>query len=324
MQALINTAKLLLVLSIVLLSFRAWSQTSTSLPDIEQLRRDVQRQMDPDEFKTVLVGEQETVMVLNEANLPLSKGVIIIVSEAGRNGASQISLAPMAKHFNDFGWATILLTAPNYQWQVQEDQVQTSEAQTTETTQPPPTDQPQEGASSENTDGTQTGSSSDQPAPQTPLESYTAPDTINQKMFEAQELQFTLLMNAAQQEAFNIPGFKVVVAQGTSAAFLAKLYSENRIPIPDAFVAISANWPVKSLNDQVPTFLSQTPVPVMDIYNQWDNKWTTSTARARKVTAEKSLKMHFRQREIIGQALNREQYYYVAREIYGWLIYMGW
>ncbi|XOV81049.1 MAG: DUF3530 family protein [Aestuariibacter sp.] len=283
----------------------AFAQSGMS--ETEKLIADVQRTLHPDRFKKVLVGEQETVFFSNNANLPLNKGIMILVSEAGRNGASKISLAPMARYFNDYGWATLLITAPDYQWQMPEEQATQSSSQ------PQPTD------SAPETTNEEIPKSVDQGVP-----AYDATPVINQTMFDAQEQQFLLLMNAANQEAATFPGFIVVIAHGTSAAFLAKLYSEDQLMAPDAFVAISSNWPVKSLNDQIPNLLARTPAPVMDIYNQWDNDWAKSTAKQRRVVAEKSLKMHFRQREIIGQALNQTQYEYIAKEIYGWLSYMGW
>lgn len=283
----------------IMLSFTIHAQTGMS--ETEKLIADVQRTLHPDRFKTVLVGEEETVFFSNDANLPLNKGIVILVSESGRNGASQISLAPMARYFNDYGWATLLITAPTYEWQSPPDAVMEQPTSNDDSSQAPPP------------------KSVDQGVP-----AYDATPVINQTMFDAQEQQFLLLMNAAYDEARNYPGFAVVIAQGTSAAFLAKLYAEDQIVAPDAFVAISSNWPVKSLNDQIPELLARTPAPVMDIYNQWDNDWAKSTAKQRRIVAEKSLKLHFRQREIIGQALNQTQYEYTAKEIYGWLTYMGW
>lgn len=284
-------------IGLILLLISGIASAQTGMSETEKLIADVQRTMHPDNYKKVLIGEQETVFFINQANLPLNKGMVLLVSEAGRNGVSKISLAPMAKYFNDYGWATLLVTAPDYQWQVNNNIAMSMEK-------PSPDAIPK---------------SVDQGVP-----AYEADPTINQNMFRAQEQQFLLLMNAASDEMMNYPGFNVVIAEGTSAAFLAKLYAEDNLMAPDAFVAISTNWPVKSLNDQVPEFLARTPAPVMDIYNQWDNDWAKSTAKQRRVVAEKSLKMHFRQREIIGQALNETQFEYMAKEVYGWLSYMGW
>ena len=266
---------------------------------------DAQRMMQPDAFRTMQVGEQEVMIVTNETNLPLGKGVIVLVSESGRNGASAISLAPMTEYLNDYGWATILLTAPTLNWQIDESSISSTDDLT-----PAPSDETQQ---------SQPDNSNMDDVP-----SYLSTPSINRKMFEAQEQQFMLLMSAANQEALNYPGFIVVVAQGTSAAFLSKLYAEGMLRAPDAMVAISANFPEKELNDEVGNFLARTPMPVMDIFNQWDNKWTTSNAKTRKIAVEKALKLHFRQREIIGTALKGQQFHYIAKEVHGWLTYMGW
>lgn len=280
-------------------------QSSAILTDWETLKMDAQRMMQPDAFRTMQVGEQEVMIVTNETNLPLGKGVIVLVSESGRNGASAISLAPMTEYLNDYGWATILLTAPTLNWQIDESSISSTDDLT-----PAPSDETQQ---------SQPDSSNMDDVP-----SYLSTPSINRKMFEAQEQQFMLLMSAANQEALNYPGFIVVVAQGTSAAFLSKLYAEGMLRAPDAMVAISANFPEKELNDEVGNFLARTPMPVMDIFNQWDNKWTTSNAKTRKIAVEKALKLHFRQREIIGTALKGQQFHYIAKEVHGWLTYMGW
>lgn len=297
----------LFAITLLLLCFSNWAQAQSSdvMTDWETLKMDAQRMMQPDAFKTMQVGEEEVMIVANETNLPLGKGVILLVSESGRNGASAISLAPMTEYLNDYGWTTILLTAPTLNWQIDENQMATPDDQTQAPS--PESEQPQ--SSGANMDD---------------VPSYLSTPSINRKMFEAQEQQFMLLMNAANQEALNYPGFIVVVAQGTSAAFLSKLYADGTLRPPDAMVAISANFPQKDLNDEVGNFLARTPMPVMDIFNQWDNKWTTSNAKTRKVAAEKALKLHFRQREIIGTALKGQQFHYIAKEVHGWLTYMGW
>ncbi len=272
-------------------------------PTWETQKQDAQRLLRPESYRTMMVGTQEVVIVSHEANLPLAKGVILLVSESGRPGASQVGLAPMTGYLNDYGWATILLTAPTLEWQAEPEQ---------------------ETATGSPTDASTEQQSSGEDGQALPVPSFDAPLSINQAMYQRQEQKFMLLMNAAMQEAQNYPGFIVVAAQGTSAAFLAKIYADGQLRAPDAFVSISANLPQKDLNNAVADAIARTPMPVLDIYNQWDNEWTTSTARARKVTAEKALKLHFRQREIVGPAINRQQFQYIAKEIHGWLTYMGW
>lgn len=272
------------------------------IDDHQQLQQDVQRTLHPDEFKTLLMGVDETIVFINESNQVLTKGAAILISETGRNGASQIGLAPIAPYLNDFGWTTILVTAPKLDYEKDiADDTGTPETEPTEPAAP-----------------------NDLPPPNQAIPSYTSTPVISQSMFQQQEQAFQLLLNAVEEERRNYPGFSLVIAQGTSAAWLAKLYSEESLPLPDAFVAMGINWPQKDLNDQVPEFLARTPAPVLDIYNQFDSDWTITTSKQRQVTAIKSLKLHYRQRELIGQQLDKQQFEYLAREIHGWLTYMGW
>ena len=261
--------------------------------------------MRPETFRTLLLGEEETVVVIQESNQALSKGAAILVAETGKNGASESGLAALAPFLNDFGWTTILVTAPSLDFDSTEEN----------------NDVP------ESNDAVAASASNDPnnlPPPNQRIPSYTSTPIISETQFQQQEQDFQILMNAVEQERQNYPGFSLVIAQGTSAAWLAKLYGDQQLPEPDAIVTLGVNWPQHDLNILVPRILARTPVPVLDIYNQFDSDWTLNTAKERKVEAIKSLKLHYRQREIIGQRVSRQQYEYLAREIHGWLTYMGW
>ena len=78
------------------------------------------------------------------------------------------------------------------------------------------------------------------------------------------------------------------------------------------------------LNKQVAGYFAEAGMPLLDLYNQWDNKWTLSTAEQRKIAAAKALKLHFRQVELIGVPIGQGQHRYMTKQIIGWLTYMGW
>jgi hypothetical protein len=131
-------------------------------------------------------------------------------------------------------------------------------------------------------------------------------------------------MQSLLDKSTEYPGFVVVVSEGTTAAWLAKMYNEQLVTEPDAFVSLSAYWPQIELNDQIAGYLANTSFPVLDMYSQWDNKWTITTAEKRRIAAVKALKLHFRQTELIGVPIGQGQHQYLTKQIIGWLTFMGW
>lgn len=287
-------------------------QAQHRIDDLDALKHDMERSLHPEQFRTLLLGEKETVVVVRESNQALSKGAAILVGETGKNGASKSGLAALAPLLNDFGWTTILVTAPTL------DLDPAAENSSSEDTQPAPN------ANESNADNQDDADPNNLPPPNQRIPSYTATNIISEAQFNQQEQDFLLLMNAVEQVRQSYPGFSLIIAQGTSAAWLTKLYGDGELYEPDALVTIGINWPQHDLNIQIPSLLARTPIPVLDLYNQFDSEWTITTAKERRVEAIKSLKLHYRQRELIGPRVDRQQFHLLAREIHGWLTYMGW
>jgi len=279
---------------------------------MQQQRLDIQRHFHPEHFKSVPVGENEIFIVVGESSLPISKGAAVLVGETGRNGVSNMALASLAPYLNGFGWSTILVSAPelNFELPGSEPEAETESDNNQESSTPPGSD-PQRTAN-------------DLPPPNQYIPSEFAPTRISSAQFEAQEQAFQILMNSVENERQSFPGFFLVIAQGTSAAWLTKMYADNALPLPDALVTLGINWPQQNLNEQLPEIISRTEVPILDIYNQFDNDWTRNSADTRRITTIKSLKLHYRQRELIGPQIEHYQMDYLSREIHGWLTYLGW
>lgn len=282
----------------------------TTITYAQQDTQDIQRTLEPDHYRTVTVEDKEALFIISEANIALTKGVAIIIGESGRNSLSQHALSELVPSLNDYGWVTILVPAPNYGYSArngdylpEKDETATEDAQA-----------PQE-------DTTLNASTEINDNPVYPFQGLT---TIQESDFTNHEDQMLALMQEVVEYSSTYPGFFLVVAQGSSAAWLAKIYSEQKLPQPDALVAISPNWPEQRYNKNLPEYIAQVTAPVLDVYNQWDNDWTKKSAKKRAIAAERALKLHYRQREIIGQPYDKQQFIYLAKEIYGWLTYMGW
>lgn len=264
---------------------------------LQTLLQDVQKSQFVDSYEIILAGEQEVPLLISDSNTPITRGVAVILGEAGKAPLFNSGITQLINGMNDVGWVTILMPAPDAGF---------SQALEDEKASP-----------SVNSPGDA------QTAP-TPLVAQSGLTRIYPKAFEQQEQLLKLQMQAVAQKSQQYSGFFLVVAHGTSAAWLTKIYSEKQLPIPDALVAVSPYWPQRDYNNQLAQWVGQTEMPYLDIYNQWDSEWARNTVKQRRVAAVKSLKLIYRQRELVGQTMDAEQYAMLAKEIYGWLTYMGW
>ncbi len=263
-----------------------------TLDPLQMQTDDVKRGLSDDQYEIRLVGEEEVAVVIQESNIAVSKGTVILLSDTGQTQLGSRSLAPMTSLLNKYGWTTLLAA-------------------------PPIIDISGESASD-------TVVSPQDTAPTVEVLPNQGQQVLSQERFDAHQRQLQLLMQSLLEKSTEYPGFVVVVAQGTTAAWLAKMYNEQLLTEPDAFVSISAFWPQMDLNKQIAGYFAEAGMPLLDLYNQWDNKWTLSTAERRKIAAAKALKLHFRQVELIGMPIGQGQHRYMTKQIVGWLTYMGW
>ena len=267
----------------------------------QQLLMDLQRDLMPDRLDTLLAGEREVALLINESTTPITRGVAVLLGETGHSPLGYKNLAPLAELLNGYGWVTMIMTPPTTGFFNYQPVAATAVAE--------PTASP----------AAETQSQAD-----TPIHPKTGLQSFSQEDFSRHEQQLMLQLQAVVERTRQYPGFFLIIAQGTTAAWLTKLYSEKDLELPDAMVVVSPFWPDRNYNNQIPELLAKTEFPVLDIYSPWDNEWSLETSEKRKIAAVKGLKLHYRQRELIGQALNTEQYHLLSKEIYGWLTYMGW
>lgn len=254
--------------------------------------QDIRHNQFADQFEVLLVGEQSIPIVITEANTAITRGVAVLLSEAGRSPFSQHGLTYLTQSLNDVGWVTMVMPAPSVGFW--------------------PDNSAQANIDAEN--------SPDEPL----ISARTGNSHIEQAAFAQHEQLLISQMRAIVEKSIAYPGFFLVIAQGTSAAWLTKIYAEKSLDTPDGLVVLSPYWPDRFYNQQLPAWLAATPMPVLDVFSPWDPGWSKDTVEQRKIEAVKSLKMVYRQRELTGQKLDQQQFLRLGKEIYGWLTYLGW
>ncbi|WP_051275533.1 DUF3530 family protein [Aestuariibacter salexigens] len=244
------------------------------------------RQHLPDgQFDVLLVGEQEVPLLVHESRTSLTKGVVVIISDTSQSPLHGQGLSMLVNQLTGWGWVTMQLPAPSPESVLEDEE-------------PVPADD------------------------QVPS-FHTAP-LLTDTQFTQNAQALGERINAVANRAGRYPGFFLVISQGITAASLATSYAEGSLAAPDALVVLSPYLPNRPMNDDLPRRLARTPMPVLDLFSHWDNGWSRMHIEQRKIEAERELKMHYRQREIIGQPLDAQQMARVGKEIQGWLVYLGW
>lgn len=145
----------------------------------------------------------------------------------------------------------------------------------------------------------------------------------------ATETHITLLLNALNQQVADIPGYRMIIAQGMTAAQLIKLNAEDRIASPDTLVTITPFWPDNTTNRQLASLVKATTSPLLDITGAISNRWEQQTRLLRRRQATTALKMHYRQREMAADlgghsAIKSVFANQLSKQIYGWTRHLGW
>jgi len=266
---------------LVCLSSLAYAQETLSPTAL--LTADIQQRQPASEITQLLAGSEEISVQTQEATVPLTRGVAIIVTEAkhGLFGGSGVS--SIADSLNKWGWYTLILPAPMLNF-----------------------------------------SNDNSLMPEETLNARSSLAPFNQEGLTRYSLALSQRIEAALNTVQSTPGYRLIISHGVSSAGLIRLYSQGSLIEPDGLVVAGPFWPQSQLNGQLPMQLAQTAFPVLDLTNEWDNRWSQKTQTLRSTKATTELKMHYRQRDIVGTEYNQQQYHYLAKEIYGWLTFLGW
>jgi hypothetical protein len=288
---------------------------SFAAPDNQLLRRlDIQRGLFADSYQSFDVDEQSIIYILQENTTAITRGVAVLIADSGIPIVGNEGFAALANELNKIGWVTILLPAPDTSFMSTFSQ----EATILD-------DGATESGTPENTPTEAQVTSPSTAIADIDIDiSKSAVTTIDEQTFVKHEQQLVSLLQAAIEKSQDYPGFFLVISKGTSAAWLSKIYAENTLDMPDAFVVISPYWPDRKHNQRLPEWIANTSMPVLDLYSDWDNGWAQKTVSQREIAAVKSLKLQFRQRKLLGFNTYQQHSAYISKEIYGWMSHMGW
>lgn len=282
---------------------------------------DLQRELFTEQYQSVEIDNQSYIYLLHENTTAITRGVAVLLADSGVSVAGQQGFEPLAHELNKLGWVTIILPAPDIAFEPviieSAETADTENAATTETETIAVDDNIDEPAAVDNATETE----------QAPINldlNKAMVSSIDDLAFLQHEQQLIALLQAAKEKSQDYPGFFLVISKGTSAAWLSKIYAEQKLEIPDALVTISPYWPDRKFNQYLAQWLANTPMPVLDLYNQWDNEWARQTVHQREIAAIRSLKLQYRQRQLLGVDMRQQNSAYLSKEIYGWLSHMGW
>lgn len=116
----------------------------------------------------------------------------------------------------------------------------------------------------------------------------------------------------------------IVVAQGSSAAFISQLYADKKLQEPQSLILLEAYLPSSEQQRSLPLAIAKQQVPTLDLMQEQGNQQVAAQWRLRKQLAKQQQKLLYRQREINGLIAQAETQQRVFKEIYGWLSYQGY
>ncbi|MGL5323721.1 MAG: DUF3530 family protein [Aeromonas sp.] len=112
-------------------------------------------------------------------------------------------------------------------------------------------------------------------------------------------------------------GFKLILAQGTGAAWTANLIASEQLPAPDALVLLDGFFPNLQSNRILAKQVAQAAIPTLDLYQEDGGRWPLLAAEARRSESRRSHKLNYRPYALMEL---RE----TSTRIQGWLNHLGW
>lgn len=277
-------ARLTCILTLLCLSVAAQADVTTN---------DIARQFYPEEFSSLMVGEDSVPVINTQPTSAIQRGVAILLVDQGHMGLNMAAAKRLATRLNKWGWYTLI--SPTYL-----DNSGSSASETASTSRVEP-----------------------MMSSAYPWLSFEGSQTQMTLLLNA------LYKHVENQKGFRL----VITQGLTAAQLIALYSQPSEtLARPDSLIVIAPFWPQRALNLAIPQQLANTDFPILDVSLENYNNWDRQTVLARREAATTSLKMYYRQRSIDAYGLTVNPYddtnspfvSWLASEIYGWVTYLGW
>lgn len=287
---------------------------------------DISNAFMPNELTHVQVGEERVPIFEIPAVTPLTRGIVLILAEQSPSGLNIRQAKSLANLMSKKGWHSIvspvpvILASPFANYDMPSTSSVSTELRANSNT---------ENSSSTNAQMNNTNNEQNINIAALHPRQDTRPPTLDYNR-SAQHL--TLLLNALYEHSKAHRGFRIVIAQGMSAAQILSLGAAEKIAPPNTLVTLSPFWPQASINSQIPTAIAGTDFPVLDLAVANVNEWATRTEDNRRFIASTSLKLHYRQQKLPANTFsssfnddNKSPFIQLlGGHIIGWTRYLGW
>ena len=127
------------------------------------------------------------------------------------------------------------------------------------------------------------------------------------------------VITQAQKQGGNI----IVIAKGSNAALLNRLYTSDQLPRPAALIMLGVYLADVQLNRELASHIATQSVPTLDIIHRRDNRFANANLKLRQQLVDRNLKAQYRQRQLSGTFYASDTDAWVLKEITGWLHSIG-
>ena len=142
-------------------------------------------------------------------------------------------------------------------------------------------------------------------------------DEKDQLAFQAFKERWQLRLTSLQENSGSESGYQLMIAAGSSAAWLGNLLSSESIAPPDALVLTDASYPATDANQILAHDVAAASYPVLDLYRDPQASWLDQAASERRLAVTRNDKLDWRQVAIRSPGEREEQ-------LIGWLRHLGW
>lgn len=115
----------------------------------------------------------------------------------------------------------------------------------------------------------------------------------------------------------------IVIAKGSNAALLNRMYTSEQLVPPAAFIMLGAYLADVQLNRELASQIASQSIPTLDIIHRQDNRFANANLKLRQQLTERNLKTQYRQRQLTGTFYDADKHAWVLKEITGWLQSIG-